>query len=174
MNRFKFDALCNEFPFIQDSVMRRGNGNARDVKDCENIIIKRATREMLDTTPQEHSWDGSIVGIDEWERVDFILCDGTILNDAVKTGGESGSNYAHSETRSWQGETVAEAIFKHGVADSLAYVVWIEGGYNIVENYSTRDFRATIYKPSRDFTWQQVIDDELAKAIVHVRAEINF
>ncbi len=103
MNRFKFNALRKEFPFIDDTVMTIRDGKSRDPRNCDCIRIARATREMLHSTPHEYSWSGSLVGIEKWDRVDFVLEDGSVILGAVKTSGESGSNYAHSEPHTWGG-----------------------------------------------------------------------
>jgi len=175
MNRFKYDALKDEFPFLAQTAMSTEEGSKRDPKNCDGISIKRISQELLDKTPQEHNWDGSLVGINKWVRVDFVLEDGSIIKDAVKARGSSGSNYAHSETHSWEGETVLEAIYCRHAITLVKFIVWTEGGYNVVEHYSQRDWHSTIYKPAKgsDFLRKAVINAR-RRALDEVKAEANF
>lgn len=182
MNRFKYNALKDEFPFLAQTAMVTEGGKERDPKNCDGITIKRITQELLDKTPQEHSWDGSLVGINKWVRVDFILKDGSIIKGAVMPKGSSGSNYAYEETHSWQGETVLEAIYRHcaimkfgTVPGEVEFIVWTKGGYNVVEHYSQRDWRSTIYKPAKGQNLiRKSIINARGEALDEVKAEANF
>ena len=180
MNRFKLNALKQEFSFLKDTALLRRDGSERESDSLDGIVIKRITKDLLNHTPREHFWDGSLVGIEEWERVDFVLNDYNnpqnhiIVRDAVKCSGDSGSNYAHQGHYEWDGETILEAIDRLGMADTLLYIVISEGGYNIVEHHSQSNWRTTIYKPAKDFNIRDAISDARIAAFKEVSAEAAF
>jgi hypothetical protein len=169
MNRFKFNALRDEFPFLEQC-----HDEDFQVKDCDGITIKRIAAKLLDQTPRRYSWSGSLVGINKVDRVDFVLSDGSVITDAVEADTESGSNYAHSGTYRREGETILEAIDRHGVAESLDFIVWTEWGYNVVEHHSEDDWRAVVYKPAKGFALTDAIAEAKGKALAEVQAEANF
>ena len=173
MNTFKYNAFLSEFPFL-DKALRNQNGEPRSPKTCDSISVKRITWDILKTQPSEYSWDGSLVGIHEWERVDFVLAASTFIEDAVATKGKHGSNYAHEGQHDWEGETVLEAINRHGVASTLGFIVWTRGGYNVVEHYSEPNWSAVIYKPSKDLSLAQAVVEATAKAVEEVQTESAF
>lgn len=175
MNAFKLDAMIEEFPFLRDTALVSKNGRSRrEAKTCDGIAIKRIDADLLARTPKNYSWDGSLVGIDEWDRIDFVLSDGTVIIDAVKQEVEAGSNYAHTDTHYEDGETILEAIYNHQVADSLAFIVWAKGGYVVEGHYSQPNWSATIYKPAKDFSLTSVIIEAKERAGNEVQAETNF
>lgn len=174
MNKFKFDAMVEEFPFLSQVLKHdRGNNQQRDHLDCDGISIKRTTRELMEHTPSYQGATGSLVGINDGERFDFVLDDGIIRN-AVHDSGYVTHNEAHQDDEQWNGETVLEAIVKHGVADKLAYIVRLDYGYNVQDHYSQRNYQVVIFKPAKDFTWQELVDEAKAKALAEVQAEANF
>lgn len=121
MNRFKLEAFKQEFPFLNEIL----EGEPTDIK------IKRADENLLKATPEEYYWDGSKGYTRSKESVHFVLEDGTILKDIVEPSYESGSNYAHSQTRRHEGETILEAIYRlqrgnNLVPDAIRYIVWIK------------------------------------------------
>ncbi len=166
MNRFKYQAYQNEFPFLQDLV-------GDEIPD--SVRIKRADENLLKVIPRYSCHDGSM-GITELnEKVHFVLEDGSILYDAVEQCGRTSSNYAHTQTKEWRGETVLEAIDRHGVAESLAFI--------IVETYYLNDWEGghyekehefTIYKTPKNTTFGAEIEKARAQALAEVRAEADF
>ncbi len=166
MNRFKYQAYVQEFPFLQDLV-------GDDIPD--SVRIKRADENLLKVIPEYYCYDGSM-GITEMdEKVHFILNDGTFIKDAVKQSGHTSSNYAHSQTEIWDGETVLEAIDRHGVADKIQFIV--------VESYYLDDweggereeeYAVIIYKTPKGTTFGAEIEKARAQALAEVRAEADF
>ena len=166
MNRFKLQAYCNEFPFLQDLI-------GDEIPD--SVRIKRADENLLKVVPQYSYHDGSM-GITKMdERVHFILNDGTIIKNAVEQKGHTSSNYAHSQERSWDGETVLEAIDRHGVAESLTFIA-VE--YYYLDDWSggeyTREYTLTIYKTPKNTTFGAEIEKARAQALAEVRVEADF
>lgn len=166
MNRFKYQAYVQEFPFLQDLV-------GDDIPD--SVRIKRADENLLKVIPEYYCYDGSM-GITEMdEKVHFILNDGTFIKDAVKQKGHTSSNYAHTQEQFWEGETVLEAIDRHGVADKLQYIV-IEKYY--LDNWSggeyIKKYTYTVYKTPKNTTFGAEIEKARAQALAEVRAEADF
>jgi hypothetical protein len=167
MNRFKFNAFVEEFPFLSELI-------PDSPIDCDSIKIKRATKELMGHKPYYRGATGSLVGINDDEDVSFILNDGTIIEDAVQSELSVTHNEAHRDNEYKDGETVLEAIDRHSVTDTLKYIVSHEYGYNIESHYSQPNFRVTIFKPSREFNWVTLIVAAQRKALEEVQAEANF
>jgi hypothetical protein len=89
--------------------------------------------------------------------------------------GHTSSNYAHSQDRSWEGETVLEAIDRHGVADQLQYIVqdvfdlddWEGQEYH-------RSWEMVIYKTPKGTSFGAEIEKARAQALAEVRTEADF
>lgn len=166
MNRFKYQAYVQEFPFLQDII---GDGSP------DSVRIKRADENLLQVIPIYRYHDGSLGVTEMDEKVHFVLADGSIIHDAVKQSGHTSSNYAHTQTKEWVGETVLEAIDRHGVAESLAFIVvehyylddWSGGEYKIEHNF-------TIYKTPKGTSFGAEIEKARAQALAEVRAEADF
>lgn len=166
MNRFKYQAYVQEFPFLQDII-------GDEIPD--SVRVKRADENLLKVIPKYYYHNGSM-GVSKLSvEVHFVLQDGSILHDAVKQSGHTSSNYAHSQTKEWEGETVLEAIDRHGVADQLQYIVqdvfdlddWEGQEYH-------RSWEIFIYKPPKGTSFGEEIEKARAQALAEVRAEADF
>jgi hypothetical protein len=166
MNRFKLQAYCEEFPFLQGLI-----GDAIP----DSVRVKRADDNLLKVVPEYYYHDGSMGETKIDEKVHFVLANGSILHDAVEQGGKKTSNYAYSQEQSWEGETVLEAIDRHGVADKLQYIV-VE--YYYLDDWSgqeyTKEYSFTIYKTMKGTTFGEEIKKARAQALAEVRAEADF
>jgi hypothetical protein len=166
MNRFKYQAYLQEFPFLQDLI---GDGIP------DSVRVKRADENLMRVTPQYYYHDGNLGVTEDDEKVHFILSDGSIILDAVGQSGRSSSNYAHSQTKEWEGETVLEAINRHGVAESLAFIV-VEKYY--LDDWSgqeyTKEHAFTVYKTPKNTIFGAEIEKAMAQALAEVRAEADF
>lgn len=166
MNRFKYQAYVQEFPFLQDII-------GDEIPD--SVRVKRADENLLKVIPKYYYHNGSMGVSKLSEEVHFVLQDGSILHDAVKRSGHTSSNYAHSQTKEWEGETVLEAIDRHGVADQLQYIVqdvfdlddWEGQEYH-------RSWEIFIYKPPKGTSFREEIEKARAQALAEVRAEADF
>jgi hypothetical protein len=187
MNKFRADAICGEFLFAKSLIFTNSHGNARDLAYCDGVSIKRVTKELLAKVPKEYAWDGSLVGIDEWTMVHFVVEEPmeyitgrrkegvlTELPSAVRCHVHTGSNRAHEGEHESQGETILEAIYRLGITETLRYIVIVRGGYNVVESYSRPNWEATIYKPAKDFTLADAIAEARKEARAAVVAESAF
>lgn len=88
---------------------------------------------LLQTVPHHHHWTGSVVGIDQYEEWYVSKGDGTPARKLnIMSEGESGSNYAHSETSYSEGEPVSEAL----PADAKGFMIRVVHGAYTHEHYS--------------------------------------
>jgi hypothetical protein len=166
MNRFKLQTYKQEFPFLEGII---GDTNP------DSVRVKRADENLMRVTPQYYYHDGSLGVTEDEEKIHFILSDGSILYDAVNQSGHTSSNYAHTQTKEWQGETVLEAIDRHGVADKLQYIV-VE--YYYLDDWSgceyKKEYSFTIYKTPKGTSFGAEIEKARAQALAEVRAEADF
>lgn len=166
MNRFKHQAYLQEFPFLQDLI-------GDEIPD--SVRVKRADENLLRVTPQYYYHNGSMGRSEMDERVHFILQDGSILHDAVRQCGHTSANYAHTQTKEWEGETVLEAIDRHGVAESLQYIV--QGVFDLDDwegQEYHRSWEIVIYKTPKEVPFGAEIGKARAQALAEVRAEADF
>ena len=170
ISKMKFDAYVEQFPVLAE-VFAELRVKA---EDCDRIEVARADANLMSHTPQYSGATGSLVGVDDGESIAFVLEDGSIIRDAVKTAGYCRHNEAHTDDESWSGETVLDAIYRHSVADTLTLIVSVRYGYNIRDHYSERDWQAAVYKAPKGFTYRDVVDEARAKALAEVRAEAEF
>lgn len=166
MNRFKYDAMVNEFPFIEELV-------AGDVVDCVHIKIARADENLLNMTPRVDSSIGSLVGIEDRQDIHFVTVNG-ITPRAVEQDDDLYSNYAHDDGHHYPGETILEGIHRHEVADVLEYVVVVHSGYEVENHHSTRAWNMTICKTPKGTTFAAEIAKAETKALAEVQAEAAF
>ncbi|MFL1672504.1 hypothetical protein [Paenibacillus dendritiformis] len=169
MNRFRYEALVEEFPFLT------GISFFEDVNDaiyhCEHIVIKRLDDVVLNMKPRHESASGSMVSIDDEQRVHFILDDGQIIIDAVH------KEWEHRTDNDWfekPGETILEAIHRIGVANQVKHIVIAHIGYDIVQHRSTEKWNVTVYKLPKYTTLSAEIEKAQQKAREKVRAEGDF
>ena len=166
MNRFKFLAYLQEFPFLQDLI-----GD----ESPDSIRIKRADENLLKFIPTYSLHVGSMGKTKNWEKVHFVLKDGTIIDDAVLHRVDFSSNYAGDSPYSTDGEAVLEAIDRHGVAETLQYIV-VE--YYYIDDWEgqecTEEYTFSIYKTPKNTTFGAEIQKARAQALAEVRVEADF
>lgn len=166
MNRFKVQGYCKEFPFLQNLI-------GDEIPD--SVRVKRADENLLRVTPQYYYHNGSMGASEMDEKIHFILSDGSIILDAVEQSGRSASNYAHSQTKEWEGETVLEAIDRHGVAENLAFIV--QDVFDL-DDWEGQEYHHSweiiIYKAPKGTTFGAEIEKARAQALAEVRAEADF
>jgi hypothetical protein len=168
----KFNAFMKEFPFLIECT--KWNDTQGNSLDCDSIKIANITSDLLAHSPRYKGATGSLVGIDNGERFDFVLSDGQIIKNAVASGGSVIHNEAHTDNEYYDGETVLEGIDKHQVAKCLAFIVKISYGYNIRDHHSLNNYSIIIYKPAKNFALIDIIAAANEKALADVRAEADF
>jgi len=170
MNRFKLQAYLQEFPFLQDII-------GDEIPD--SIRIKRADENLMKFVPCYSRHDGSMGRTKHETRVHFVLydgsIDGSIILDAVRHEECFSSSYAGYSPYSIDGETVLEAIDRHGIAEKLQFTIVEEyflddwSGQEYVEEYTV-----TLYKTPKNTTFGAEIQKAMAQAIAEVRVEADF
>jgi len=162
MNRFKYDAFLREFPFLEDIF------DGFQCSDCDSIGIERIDSNLLNYVPSEKLATGSLVGIRDIERVDFVLRSWDVVICAVRPSGSAVHNEAHCDNESWSGESVLEAIYRRGLDQEIEYIIKVESGYKVRDHHSLANWCATIYKPASG----DLISDLLAEARDAAAAEV--
>ena len=160
-NRFTKSAIVKEFPFMGDFLTKF---------TPEEVLIKRIDEEFLKSIPTSYSWSGSMVNLSSGTEISFVLDDGSVLSDCVAQSYEHGSNYAHSETSTGEGETVLHAIDRHGVKDTLAYIVARVYGIH-TEDHSSYGCRFVIRKPGKGISLDGLIAAAYKAAAERVAVE---
>ena len=169
MNRFKYQAYRQEFPFLIDIIADEFN------LIPDSVRVKRTDENLLKIIPRYYHHDGSMGQTEQDERVHFVLTDGSIIHDAVNRSGHTSSSYAHFQTREWEGETVLEAIDRHGVAENLAFIVHDVFNLDDWEGQTYyRSWEIVIYKTPKGTSFGAEIEKARARALVEVRAEAGF
>jgi len=170
MDRFKFEAFCEEFPFLR--VL------SPDGRKPDWIKIKRADENLLGVVPSHYFWDGHLGETHDDKRVHFILTEGEDLFSSVLPDIEVGDN-SNGCRRKEQGETILEAIDRLNISEKIKYVV-VEGYYkNAWQGQDhTEEWSFTIYKPAADASFDASFPAEIQKAkektMAQVKAEANF
>ena len=167
MNRFKFQAMVEEFPFLAELKASEEDG----------IKVKRLDEKVLTYTPQEYQYTGSLVndwGHDRWHAV---MADGTVIENFVKAGYDFQSNYAYEGGRHDEGESVLEALDRL-IAEQDAEPAFLVNEWANHDDTSGRDYRHvqgfTVYKPGRDVNIAALIQAAKDKAKSGVAIETDF
>jgi hypothetical protein len=170
MNRFKVKSFLKEFPFINELLPEDF-----DPFNLNSITIKRVDENLLLKFPTKGDWDGCMGSSDEYENVSFVLEGGTIVKDCVAQKGQSGSNYAHSTTYYYDGESILDAIDRVENPDEIQYIVIFKHDYSNWEGSPYRnDNYIIIYKVPRDKKFSEYLTEAQAKANAEVSSESNF
>jgi len=174
MERIKFNAYLEEFPFLRE-IFRTNAVDGKSALEVDRISIRRADENLLLRVPKEHFHDGSLGKSRDWERVTFVMQNGSILHDYVKRGGCESSNYAHSQTWEWEGERVIDALSRLFNPDDVSYIVWESRCYSDWEGSEHIDsYEVTIYKTPKGVKYSDLIEKARAQALAEVRAEADF
>lgn len=166
MNRFKLQAYKQEFPFLGEVI-------GDEIPDY--VRIKRADENLLKFIPTNSLHVGSLGRTEVNEKIHFILSDGKVLYNAVVRHEKYSSNYSGDTHYYEGGETVLEAIERHGVAESLAFIIVEEYYLNDWEGQEyTKEYTFTIYKTPKGTSFGAEIKKARAQALAEVRVEADF
>ena len=156
MDLSKFRKLNEEFPFIEETVIKNdAGGNRFNPKYLDSIRIELVTPLLMGIMPQKYIWLNNreaFENILKWQQIHFVLNNGKIIRNAVR-------QHVFSSNFDNMGETVLETIVSHKLEWDLRYIVFTQGGYNILNNRSMPNFKATIYKLKRGTTYHQIIEE---------------
>jgi len=168
MNGFRLDAMRRKYPSI--AFLTQGV----DAITVDSVCIEKVSDEVLYYTPQYSGATGSLVGIDSGARVHFALKDGTVMQDAVHNSGDCHHNEAYQDDQSWEGETILEAIYRHGIRDTLDHIVKERYGYKVENHYSVGGRAFTVYQAPEGISIQNCLGlrMERREAEAKIEAEI--
>jgi len=154
MDKLKFDALCKEFPFIEETVIRNdAGGNRYKIEYLDFIRVEPATPLILGKMPRKYLWPNAKdarTNILQWEQIHFVLDNNKVLRNVVR------QQYT-CEGTAIPGKTVLQTIEDIRLEWILRYIVLTEGGYNIFWNRSMPNFKATIYRPKKGVTYSKLM-----------------
>lgn len=135
--------LIAKFPF-----MRIDNKIQVYKEDDYRVRVRKINNELLQITPSEYYWNGSL-GISDRGTEVLIITDKVIK---VGCKGISGSNSADIPRCEWDGETVLECISKNGINPIEILAIFVSeweiddwAGQEYVEF-----FKASIYFPPKN------------------------
>ncbi len=176
MEKMKLDAFLHEFPFLRST--RSASDDLYTLNDgveSLSISIKRIDETVLDKTPSQYYWNGSAGVTHSDEIIDFILKDGTVIENAVKQKGISGSNYAHSSRSEWEGQSVLDGIYEKDVAERLKYVVIYRDDYRNWDNNNDCNYVSiTIYKLPKGTTVPELVEKKKKEIEKQLKIQSDF
>lgn len=163
MNRFKINAFFKEFPFLASLV--------GDVSWVEEVRVSRIDHNFLEYVPKYEGATGSLVGIEDSERIYLLSKEGKILAEPRQSLDIS-HNEAHTDDEEEEGETVGEALAYLEDPNAVTYAVSIHTGYRIRDHHSVGGFSVVVYKPPKRFTLKEWVEEQERRAKEILDAEI--
>lgn len=172
MNTNKFALFCKEFPALPEilgGALRNGTNLALD---CETIKVSRVSDAFLALTPEWYGWSGSVVGIDRRQSVALVMKDGKVQLDFVSPDVTCGSNEAHSQTSSRDGQSILDSLAEldDATISQTTYLVLVSQGQHVIDHFSTREFVVEIAKV-KDFDLLGAVNAYRQKLAADVAAE---
>ena len=169
MNTVKFKAYSKEFPFL-NAIREK-----EDYTHLESISIKKIDSMILNHTPGRMVSTGSMVNINNVEKISIVFSDGEIFHDCVRQAVDAHHHEAYLDNILRAGESILQAIDRLDViARNIKYIVSVESGYDIINHYSTNLWRVTIYKTSKSEIISDLLNRAREIARKMVEAESNF
>lgn len=164
MNKFKFEAYLQEFPFLRELY----NGNHLGVDD---IRVKRADENLLARVPTNSGYASAAGKRELNQSVTFVLADGTIIKDVVTQTYDW--SWGSGEWEKHTGESILEALSRVENPDDVKFIVWVETNY---ENFDAvvDEMSITVYKTPKGTTFGELIEKARTEALKQVRAEADF
>ena len=169
MNRFKYEAFLEEFPFL-DEIMAEHRFQSENLTG-KGIVVKRADDRLLSLTPLDSGYD--CCQGQRWNRTAVHFITTEILLHAVFR--QVNWQYADQHTSDFkkEGETILEAIFRHNVAPTLKLIIGVHrSGCDFGDTPETNEI--TIYKTPKDVTYDDLIKEAQTSAISDIKAEVEF
>ena len=166
MNRFRLQAFCQEFPFLEKLFPEIGES-----RSLAKIKINRTDQNLVIRTPSHYSCVGSMGSITIGEAFSFVTEDGTIFENCVRQDYESESNYACDQGSKSDGEQIIAAIDRLGIKD-IKYIVEHSYDYNSLSaDPIRRTWSIIIYKCSKNDILEDILSSAKREAAEAVKAE---
>ena len=168
MNRFKYEAFVDEFPFL-DKIMAHHTYGPEDLTG-RGIIIKRADERLLDSIPIDSGYDCCIGKRWTKETFHFTTNNETILS-AVRCKVDWQYAENHTPLDFHEGESVLEAINRHGITEDLDTIVYVfSRGCSFDDTPTVR--KLELYKVPKETTYKELVDRAHQNARNNLKAEI--
>lgn len=155
MNRFKINGFFREFPFLATLV--------EDTSEVEEVRVARIDRDFLGKVPQYRGATGSLVGIEDSERIFLLNQNGEVLAEPRQALSITHTE-AYRDDEEEEGETVGEALAYLEDPDTVAYAVCIHTGYRIRDHHSVGGYSVVVYKPPKGFTLKGWVEEQERRA----------
>ena len=168
-----WEVVWKEFPSLKEIVERDLEDSVQTSWMKSYFNVRRIDKNLLTKVPTEFYWTGSMVQIEEWEKVHFVLGD-KVEYFAVQPAGESGSNYAYSSHDCWSGESIVNALDRLNIK-TLPFIVVTTRSYDSVEGQEEiNEYKVTVYKAREDTPAliKKLIARERFRAMVKVEREV--
>lgn len=170
MKQLKKKMLLDEFKIdLKELNVNFGQDNPAEYSDFNSILVKRIDESLFNFIPVSNDWDGSMGNSFSYHIIFADFGQGFERLD-VKPEGESGSNYAHSTTETYEGETITEYFIRTEELRTPKIILvfyrskssWGQSG-----DHNTLDL--IIYKKAKD---DNFVLNQITKAIEKVAAEV--
>lgn len=142
----KIMGLVKEFPFLKKL--------NRKFRPCERISVKRAGEQVMETIPVQTAIKSRLHDIDQGDDVYLFDEAGNLLGQ-VRPQRYTIDHTANGNETQTDGEALVDAVIRLG-ADQVHYAVWVEYGYQTLNHESTEHWKATVYKPHRELTAEEI------------------
>lgn len=156
--------------FEQFSFLTVGEKPVVQVERVEKVSVSRVGRDFLNRVPQYNGATGSLVDIDDSERIYLFDREGNLLVE-VQQGGYCHHNEAHTDNEEWDGETVGEALLRTDPAQ-VHYAVVVHTGYEIRDHFSIGGYSVTVCKPPKGFTLPEWVEEQKHRASEMISATV--
>jgi len=163
MNRYKLEAMLEEFPFLREVSRMVEDGDYADL----NIRVKRWTPDLFDQIPCHDGHRSNAGDSDDVDAFFAVLEDGNVIE--LRAAGYWTFGNQHTPDRHDGAGTVLEQVAEI----NLAYLVrkqWASCDWR----ESDETVNVTIYKPAKDVTVAGLIEKAREKASRELEAEIAF
>jgi len=169
VNRFKFRAFLQEFPFLKEIIGEDYDRLASYYSDGFNIVVRRLTKDYLLSVLRDDYYSSSLGTRAIWHRLYAVLPEQVIpLHYRGK-----GRHQTQPHPESWtEGETVLEAVSRVETPDAIRYLVDVFTYDDDFDAYRRRE--VVVYKHEKGVSFSQRIEEAQADAHREVRAESSF
>lgn len=166
-NKFAIQVFLNEFPFIKNILKAK-----HITGEVEEVKVLRISPEFLDTMPWYTGATGSLVGIDDDERIFLLDSEGGLLLE-VKQSRDITHNEQYQENELRGFETIGEALLRLDNPDKVVFALRVHLGYVVENHHSVGGFSITLFKAPKNFTLKGWVEEQLNREKTLLSATIT-
>lgn len=191
MDRFRIRSFFAQFPFLSNIATGSWYGSPDEwcsnhgctetgyhshptfirEDDVEEVKVNRISPEFLHIRAWYRGATGSLVGIDDSERVFLLDKDGRVLVE-VEQSRDVIHNEPYVDDEYEERETVGEALLRLKSPDDVMYAVSIHTGYEIRNHQSVGGNAVILYKSPKGFTLKDWVEEQERRAKAQVEAMV--